>query len=126
MSTFGPAYDAQRDGARLEGQRARILEYMLRHDWRTLAKIRHDLEHVYETNVPEPSISAQLRHLRKQAFGGYLLEKRIAHNKKGLWEYRLRPAPMQPSLWGIQAIACTSGGDWQGLSRRGARNGPQR
>jgi hypothetical protein len=103
MSQFGPAYDQAIDGERLKSQRERILQYMLRHEWSTLAKIRHDLEHVYETNVPEASISAQLRHLKKPEFGGWELQKRRAgEHKKGLWEYRLRRmlrANNQPGLF---------------------------
>lgn len=103
MSIFGPAYEPEQDADRIEHQRERILAYMLRSEWRTLAKIRHDLEHRYETNVPEASISAQLRHLRKKAFGGYRVEKRRSGpKKKGLWEYRVRPPEpqeLQPALF---------------------------
>lgn len=50
------------------------------------------------THYPPASISAQLRHLRKQEFGGYEVEKRqrlsgrILHGEDfgTVWEYRLR------------------------------------
>lgn len=50
------------------------------------------------THYPPASISAQLRHLRKQEFGGYEVEKqkrlsgRILHGEDfgTIWEYRLR------------------------------------
>jgi hypothetical protein len=50
------------------------------------------------THYPPASISAQLRHLRKQEFGGYEVEKRqrlsgrILHGEDfgTVWEYRLQ------------------------------------
>ena len=50
------------------------------------------------TNYPPASISAQLRHLRKQEFGGYEVQKRhrvsgrILHGEDfgTVWEYRLQ------------------------------------
>src|SRR5581483_8145598 len=59
--------------------------------WLTL----HELSQL--TRYGEASISAQLRHLRKQEFGGYFLEKRlrrgahVAPREHGpVWEYQLR------------------------------------
>lgn len=46
---------------------------------------------------PLPSISAQLRHLRKEKFGSHVLEKRM---KGGKWTYMLDP----PDLDGIKVI----------------------
>ncbi len=51
------------------------------------------------TQFGEASISAQLRHLRKPWYGGYVVEKRRREDVRGvrpeqtgaLWEYRLRP-----------------------------------
>jgi hypothetical protein len=50
------------------------------------------------THYPPASISAQLRHLRKQEFGGYEVEKRqrlsgrVLHGEDfgTVWEYRLQ------------------------------------
>jgi len=50
------------------------------------------------THYPPASISAQLRHLRKPEYGGFMLDKRPRSIGKGLrgedfgvvWEYRLR------------------------------------
>ena len=92
--TFGPAYDPQLDGARLRTQRELIRVVMLSAAecgaWLTLRQL------AAITRYGEASISAQLRHLRKPPFGGYVLEKRrrpgVAANQ-GVWEYRLlRPA----------------------------------
>jgi|SRR5690242_1485333 hypothetical protein len=52
------------------------------------------------THYPPASISAQLRHLRKQEFGGYEVEKRQrfagsilrGEDFGTVWEYRLQPA----------------------------------
>ena len=49
------------------------------------------------THYPPASISAQLRHLRKPQYGGFVVEKRCRHAGKALrgedlgavWEYRL-------------------------------------
>lgn len=40
------------------------------------------------TNIPEASVSAHLRHLRKEQYGGYTVEK---HRNKGskIWVYRI-------------------------------------
>ena len=56
---------------------------MLDGRWRTLGDI------ATLTGYPEASISAQLRHLRKERFGRHRVEKRHAGN--GLYEYRLLP-----------------------------------
>ena len=53
-------------------------------DWMTLREIA-DL-----TNYGEASISAQLRHLRKPHFGGYIVVKRRRGAVAGgAWEYRI-------------------------------------
>jgi hypothetical protein len=70
------------DGKRIFDQRLRIRNYMMSHGgWRTLAEIHQ------ETGDPEASISAQLRHLRKPRFGGYVVNRR--RRSGGLWEYQL-------------------------------------
>jgi hypothetical protein len=87
---FGPAYEKQFDGARLNHQRERIRDWMLaRSGWKTLAEIRQALDY------PESSISAQLRHLRKRQFGSHRVWKR-RRNGKGTWEYRILP-PEKPA-----------------------------
>ena len=86
--TFGPAYDERLDGSRLATQFASIRDYALTHGWRTLAEISADL------GYPESSVSAQLRHARKERFGTYRLQKRRRTLSGGTWEYRLLP-PLQ-------------------------------
>lgn len=79
--TFGPDYSVPRDGPRIELQQERIREYMRLAGWRTLEEIE------VATGDPQSSISAQLRHLRKPKFGGWIVDKRI--RSEGTWEYRL-------------------------------------
>ena len=77
----GPDYDPALDGPRLGGQHARIRDYMLLVEWRTLREIADALEY------PEASVSAQLRHLRKPRFGSYRVDRRRCGSR---WEYRVR------------------------------------
>ena len=57
---------------------------MIDGEWRTLSEIE------FITGDPQASISAQLRHLRKERFGGYLVELRSRGDREnGLFEYRL-------------------------------------
>lgn len=85
----GPDYDPDLDHERLTGQIKRIKDLMLDGEWRTLQEIAK------ETGDPESSISAQLRHLRKDRFGGWTVEKqRRGDPSEGLFEYRvLEPLP---------------------------------
>lgn len=82
MSTFGPTYNEQLDGVRLQKQHVKIRELMMDRQWRTLSEISQALRY------PESSVSAQLRHLRKAEFGGHIVDKRRRGNT-GLWEYRV-------------------------------------
>ncbi len=52
-----------------------------------------------KTHFPEPSISAQLRHLRKEQHGGFAVEKRRrtsdevlrTNARERVWEYQVKP-----------------------------------
>lgn len=88
MSTFGPAYDENIDGERLRKQHERIRQLMIDGQWRTLGEISQFL------GYPESSVSAQLRHLRKEKFGGHAVEKR-RRGATGLWEYRVEDPRMK-------------------------------
>jgi hypothetical protein len=80
----GPVYEARFDQARLTGQILRVFGLMSDARWRTLREIEDT------TNDPAASVSAQLRHLRKQRFGAHTVEKRARGERvTGLWEYRL-------------------------------------
>lgn len=98
-TTFGPAYDPALDQQRLTHQRERVCAYMLMasavNRWQTLREIE-DL-----TGYPQASISAQLRHLRKPAFGGYIVRKRRRGpnlQNRGIWEYIVFERPVQNEL----------------------------
>ena len=80
----GPVYDPEYDHARLTGQILRVYDLMADGAWRTL----HEIGDI--TGDPHASISAQLRHLRKEKFGAFTVEKRPRGDRAvGLWEYRL-------------------------------------
>lgn len=77
----GSDYDPMRDDVRLTGQLLRVWQVVSGGAWLTLRQIAE------RTGDPESSISAQLRHLRKDRFGGHTVEKR--HVRNGLYEYRV-------------------------------------
>ena len=66
----GADYVPERDHARLTKQIDRVKECMQDGRWRTLRHISQI------TGDPEASISAQLRHLRKERFGSHTLNKK--------------------------------------------------
>lgn len=89
-STFGPAYEEPIDSERIQTQQEVIRDLCLDGQWRSLGEIAH------VTGYPEASISAQLRHLRKEQFGGFILDRRRREPWAGLFEYALmRPMPLQ-------------------------------
>lgn len=80
----GAEYQHEFDFKRLVGQIKRIHDVMIDGKWRTLA----ELELI--TGDPSASISAQLRNLRKQRFGSYIVDRRARGDRsQGLFEYRL-------------------------------------
>jgi hypothetical protein len=80
----GPDYKPKLDDVRLTGQVERIYKAMADGVWRTLDEINSI------TNDPQASISAQLRHLRKERFGSNVVNKqRRGDPKQGLFEYQL-------------------------------------
>jgi len=78
----GEEYIPSQDQRRLAGQLKRIYEVMKDGKWRTIQEVAQI------TNYPANSIQAQLRHLRKERFGSYLVEKRRV-TTTGLYEYRV-------------------------------------
>jgi len=86
----GPAYSPQHDHVRLTGQIKRVYNVMASHKWYTLDEIAG------LTGDPHASISAQLRHLRKERFGSHTIDKRPRGDRaNGLWEYCLDPVTNQ-------------------------------
>ena len=79
----GADYKPERDDVRLTGQLLRVWDVVHDGSWYTLKQIAD------KTGDPEASVSAQLRHLRKPRFGGYIVEKEYISN--GLYKYRVLP-----------------------------------
>jgi hypothetical protein len=77
----GSDYIQERDGKRLTKQFHKIYDLMQDGKYRTLPEISNLL------NEPPASISAQLRHLRKEAFGSHTVNKKYEGN--GLYSYQL-------------------------------------
>jgi hypothetical protein len=77
----GADYEPCRDSARLSAQHNRIKNLMLDGQARTLGQIAE------VTGDPEASISAQLRHMRKERFGAYTVSKN--HLGNGLYTYKV-------------------------------------
>lgn len=77
----GADYKHERDSARLTSQHADIFNLMADGEFRTLSQIATITKH------PESSVSAQLRHMRKERFGSHEVNRR--HILNGLYEYQL-------------------------------------
>jgi hypothetical protein len=82
---------------RLSSQLAAVLDLMSDGQPRTIAEISRQVETRYGVRCPENSASAQLRHLRKNRFGGHVVLK--SHVGRGLYEYRLRVGQTQQRMW---------------------------
>jgi hypothetical protein len=91
----GDDYVPELDAARLAGQIERVYSVLSDGDyWWTLDEIEREIRRRFDLHDPEPSISAQIRHLRKPRFGSHSIEKRRRGEETGLFEYRLvRPEP---------------------------------
>ena len=85
----GETYDPALDGDRLRAQLARVKRLMRDGHWRTLADI------AVVARGSEAGVSARLRDLRKQKFGGHTVERRRLFG--GLHEYRLILSADSPS-----------------------------
>lgn len=80
----GADYNHELDHVRLKGQIKRIFLFMKFGAWHTLQQI------AAATGDPEASVSAQLRNLRKDRFGGHTVEKeRTGNPEHGHYRYRL-------------------------------------
>lgn len=80
----GSDYSPKFDNQRLKCQIKTIYTLMIDGKWRTLGEIEE------LTSYGQASISAQLRHLRKDRFGSHIVNKRNrGEREKGLFEYQL-------------------------------------
>lgn len=64
---------------------------------RTLDEISTAVERSYGVRCPPASASAQLRHMRKDAFGSHVVLKE--HVGRGLYRYQLRMSRRQQELF---------------------------
>ena len=94
MPFDGSTYDPTQDRARLTGQLLGVYQCLRNGSWYTLRNLS------LSTGGSEASVSARLRDLRKDKFGGWLIDRRRVDG--GLYEYRLRaPDPSgQTELFG--------------------------
>ena len=84
MRFNGADYIPKKDDVRLTGQILRVFGCMRDGIFRTLAEIESI------TGDPQASISAQLRHLRKERFGSHtVLKQPRGARENGLFEYKL-------------------------------------
>ena len=88
----GAEYVPGVDDKRLTGQILRVFECMKDGKWRTLSEIRTAIHGTFFKADGEASISAQIRNLKKQKWGGHVIERRPRGDReRGLWEYRILP-----------------------------------
>ena len=91
-----PGPDDPTKETRLNRQHEAIRELMSDGAWRTLDEISVAVE-AMGVRCPPASASAQLRHLRKQRFGGHTVEKE--HRGHGLYVYQMVVRKQQRALW---------------------------
>jgi hypothetical protein len=85
MPFGGETYEPEHDENRLRRQLAAVKNIMLDGQWHTLAEL-----HTRIGAGSEAGISARIRDLRKDKFGGFVVERRrVAPAVRGLHEYRL-------------------------------------
>lgn len=81
-------YDPALDGPALDILRARVLNFFLTHDW---AGWYTDAEICAEVGNTVGGVGAKRRDLRKEEYGGYIIEPRRRGNPKHrIWEYQFR------------------------------------
>ena len=92
MPFDGTTYVRELDGVRVGNQLARVFNLMRDGAWRSLREIADGTE-----GLPEASISARLRDIRKEKFARWFtMESR--RRTTGTWEYRVRPVHTQAEL----------------------------
>lgn len=68
----------------LDGQVGKVLEVLQDGRWHTLRQIAGQLE------IPEQSVSARIRDLRKPHFGRHTVERRKVAERPPVYQYRLK------------------------------------
>ena len=77
----GETYDRKLDHKRLSGQLGKVHHALSGGSWWTLRQLAN------LTSAPEASVSARIRDLRKEKFGGYKIK--TCRFAGGLWKYRM-------------------------------------
>jgi hypothetical protein len=77
----GETYSPARDGTRLAKQFNAVKTAMFDGQWHTLAELS-EIAH-----ASDAAVSARVRDLRKEKFGGYTVERLYIRN--GIWAYRI-------------------------------------
>ena len=77
----GVGYVHERDNERLTGQQQRVYDIMSDGKWHTIAEVAK------KARGSESGISASIRNLRKDRFGGHHVEREYVGD--GLYKYRL-------------------------------------
>lgn len=81
----------RRDGARINRQLSAVSDIMHDGEWHTLPELREKLK-ARGIQADVAGISARVRDLRKQKFGGHIVNRR--HINGGLWAYQLVEPPL--------------------------------
>lgn len=80
----GDTFEFKHDQVRLTKQLHIVFTLMADQEWRTIGEISD------RTGFHDQSVSARLRDLRKEKFGGHTVERQRRDDpKQGLFEYRL-------------------------------------
>ena len=85
MNFEGKTFDAVLDGPRLSSQLERVKAVLKNGQWITLRMLAHAV------GGSEASVSARIRDMRKEKFGGFHIERRRDPKdpSSGVWQYRL-------------------------------------
>jgi hypothetical protein len=89
----GVTYQPELDEVRLTGQLGRVYRAMKDGHWRTLEEITE------LAGGSQAGVSARIRDLRKEKWGGYTIEKYRSREAAGTWYYRINtetPMPFCP------------------------------
>jgi hypothetical protein len=91
MSSFGGSATLEKsDTKRLQGQLGQVYEIMADGQYRTLDFIANQIRTRYGKEVTTQSVSARLRDLRKEKFGGFKVNRRSLGD--GLFSYQVLSA----------------------------------
>ena len=85
----GDTYDAALDKDRLTSQLGATFDVLRSGRWVTLAELALQVTNLTGRHASEASVSARIRDLRKDRFGGHKVVRRRHEQKAGLWEYRM-------------------------------------